>query len=209
MIRHTTIFVLSAVIAVTLIAGCGSTSDHDNDPTTSLAPAQQWDPDGDAPTESSTSAPAQPTAPTAQTTLPADAQSVDRHDAAAVATTAVRIWFTWNTGTDQGPLDAVARTAPLLTASFRDASLSSSAISPGGTWLRWASDNAVVTPTITAQPNQGAPDSSDRKYFIFDVTQTGRDARGDQSGASVHRTVWVICTRSNGAWEVSQLAEQE
>lgn len=205
---------LAAVMSTCLGAGlvaCG-TSDDDTTATTGQAPAAQWNP-GDDPTDTTTEESATETQPsiappTAATTLPADAARVDRNDPAAVAATATRRWFTWDTATDTSPSDAVARTAPLLDEQFRSSVLSSRALTPSGQWLIWASGNAKVTPTVTAGTNQGAPDSAARRYFIFTVTQTGYGPNRAQIGSSVTRQVWVITTKGPDGWEVSQLQEQ-
>lgn len=199
---------MSALVIVSaaalVLTGCGTSSRPDT-PTT--APAQQWEPTEDL--DTSTSPPSSATeaapAPTPETTL---ASPVDRSDAVAVATAAVTLWFTWDTRTDTNTLNAVARTAPLLTSTFRTAALSSGSASAGNTWLVWANRQAVVTPKVEPVPNQGAPDAPARRFFIFTVTQTGRTSSGEQVGASVTRNVWVIAVNTGGSWEVSQISEQ-
>ncbi|MDF3285038.1 hypothetical protein [Gordonia sp. N1V] len=197
-------------VVAAVLAGCGSPGQGgDQSATLSGAPAQQWTPGADDPGSSITATVA-PSAvpPSPQATLPAYAAGVNRGDPAAVAAMAVRIWFTWNTGTDRSPSDAVARAAPLLSPAFRSQVLSDQALTPDGQWLVWSSRSAVVTPTVVVGPNQGAPDRPDRKYFVFAVTQTGRDASGTQVGGSVQSQAWVITTRTDTGWEVSQLQQR-
>ncbi|MYR08994.1 hypothetical protein GTV32_22950 [Gordonia sp. SID5947] len=201
---------VTAVLAAALGAGlvaCGTSGDPV--PTTQQAPAQQWNP-GDEPADTTETTTTEPSVapPTAATTLPADAAQVDRTDAAAVASTVTRVWFTWDTATDTSPSDAVARSAPLLSEQFRSSVLSSRALTPSGQWLIWAAGNAEVMPTVTAGTNQGAPDTPTRRYFIFTVSQTGYGPDRSQVGSSVSRQVWVITTKGANGWEVSQLQEQ-
>ncbi len=197
---------LAATLAALLIAGCSGNSDSGEETTsttpTTPAPAQQWDPN-DAPTTT------EPTGPTPATSLPDSAGQVNRSDPEQLAQAAIKIWFTWDTGVDDGPNDAAARTAPLLTAKFADSLFSTGSNSPGGQWLTWAEQDAVVTPTWRLMPDQGAPQTADRKYFVYEVTQTARTPDGNQIGTPVTTSAWVICVRSgDGLWEVSQLAER-
>lgn len=195
---------LATGVTLTLIAGCSS---DDGDTATSsatpteLAPAQQWDPN-DPPRSTG------PTAPTAETSLPEKAARVDRTDPELVAQAAVQVWFSWDTGTDDGPNDATARTAPLLTQEFADSLLSTGSNSPGGQWLTWAEQDAIITPTWRLMPDQGAPQNADRRYFVYEVTQTARTPEGDLIGTPVVTSAWVICVRHGNNWEVSQLAQR-
>lgn len=203
--------VVLAAAAAAGLAACGTTTDEDAATSSGQAPAQQWNPTADvAPETSTTSEDPDPSAapPAAATTLPPDAAGVNRNDPVAVATTAVRVWFTWDTATDTSPSDAVARTAPLLTEEFRSSVLATRALSPGGQWLLWADAEATVIPTVSLGTNQGAPDSPTRRYFIVNVTQTGYGPDRSQVGASVPRQAWVICVKGPGGWEVSQLEEK-
>lgn len=196
--------VLAAALA--LVAGCsgdtGPGTDTASPTPTALAPAQQWDPnDPPATTE--------PTAPTAHTSLPDNVARVDRSDPEQLAQAAVQVWFTWDTAVDDGPNDAAARTAPLLTPAFADSLFATGSNSPGGQWLTWAAADAVVTPTWRLLPDQGAPQSADRKYFVYEVQQTARTPDGNQIGAPAITSAWVICVRSgDDFWEVSQLAQR-
>lgn len=203
--------VVLAVLTLAVLSGCGTIGGDGEDSPTTGAPAQQWTPGDGAATETSPPTSDLPdvraTPPTPQSTLPADAAGVNRDDPVAVATTATRIWFTWDTGRDRSPSDAVARAAPLLSESFRTQVLGDQALSPGGQWLVWSNASAVTRPTITQGPNQGAPDSSTRRYFVFEVAQAGF-ADGRQVGSTVDRQVWVIAVRGANGWEVSQLQEQ-
>ncbi|MBA4025042.1 MAG: hypothetical protein C0482_22030 [Gordonia sp.] len=203
--RHRlTVATLSAALALTLVAGCSCADDSGDDATTTptaLAPAQQWDPD-DAPTTT------EPTAPTPATALD-KALQVDRSDPEQLAQAAVKIWFSWDTSADDGPNDAAARTAPLLTTSFADSLFSTGSNSPGGQWLTWAADDAVITPTWRLLPDQGAPQTADRKYFVYEIQQTARTPEGNQIGKPATASAWVICVRTgDDFWEVSQLAQR-
>lgn len=132
-----------AALALVLLSGCARDQDGVSAPASShhqLPPA-----------------PAEPTAPTAETTLPPAVATVDRTDPQHVAQAAVRIWFTWNTDVDTGPNNAAARTAPLLTPAFAHSVLATGSNNPGGQWLTWAQHKAIVTPTIRVLPDQGAP----------------------------------------------------
>ncbi|MFT4398066.1 hypothetical protein ACLTEW_24385 [Gordonia lacunae] len=210
LIRATGAVALTVLVAAG-VAACGSSGDDDPATSSGQAPAQQWDPTDDvAPDSSTTTAEPDPSAapPTAATTLPPDAAGVDRNDPTAVATTAVRVWFTWDTATDTSPSDAVARTAPLLSEQFRSSVLATRALKPTGQWLIWADANATVIPTLSLGTNQGAPDSPTRRYFIVNVTQTGYGPDRSQIGASVDTQAWVICVKGPDGWEVSQLEER-
>lgn len=194
---------LAAALALVLLAGCSS---DDNSPLISttpppLAPAQQWDPNN-APTTT------EPTAPTPATALD-KALQVDRSDPEQLAQAAVKIWFSWDTGSDDGPNDAAARTAPLLTAEFADSLFSTGSNNPGGQWLTWAEQDAVVTPTWRLLPDQGAPQAADRKFFVYEVQQIARTPEGNQIGKPAITSAWVICVRTAADfWEVSQLAQR-
>ncbi|WP_051722145.1 MULTISPECIES: hypothetical protein [Actinomycetes] len=183
-----------AALALVLLSGCARDQDGVFAPASShhqLPPAV-----------------AEPTAPTAETTLPPAEATVDRTDPHQVAQAAVRIWFTWNTDVDTGPNNAAARTAPLLTPAFAHSVLATGSNNPGSQWLTWAQHKAIVTPTIRVLPDQGAPQSADRKYFVFEVTQTAHTPTGNQVGAPVTTSAWVICVRSDDRWQVSQLTER-
>lgn len=192
------------VITATLMAGC---SGEDGEPTaTSTTPrtpaqAQQWDPNDPPRT-------IEPTAATPSSVLPDAAAELDRSNPDAVSQAAVQIWFSWDTATDRGPNDATARAASLLTKKFADSLFATGSNSPGGQWLTWAEQDAVVTPTIRLMPDQGAPQTLDRKYYVYEVTQIARTPDGEQVGAPVTTSAWVICVRNGPIWEVSQLAQR-
>ena len=204
--RATIVVALLAALAV--LAACGgddtsssSTSSTTTTPT-SQAPAQAWNP-GDPTTEDTATDPATPAA-----TLPPAAQSVNRDDPESVAKAVVTIWFSWDTSTDSGPNDAAARSAPLLTPAYAQTLTSTGSASPGADFLTWAQQSAVVTPQITEQPNQNAPDSDDKRYFVFEVTQTGRTSSGQIVGDPVTTSAWVIVTRGDHGWAVSELDQR-
>ena len=198
--------VATAAFAITaaLMAGC---SGEDGEPTAASttprtpAQAQQWDPNDPPRT-------IEPTAATPSSALPDAAAELDRSNPDAVSQAAVQIWFSWDTATDRGPNDATARAAPLLTQKFADSLFATGSNSPGGQWLTWAKQDAVVTPTIRLMPDQGAPQTPDRKYYVYEVTQTARTPDGEQVGAPVTTSAWVICVRNGPIWEVSQLAQR-
>lgn len=197
---------------ICLAAGCGLSTGDEGKSSTQQAPAQQWNPGDESPTTESSPSFEQPTAkpPTPETTLPEEQAAVNRRDPAAVAAATVKIWFTWDTGRDPNPSAAVARSAPLLADAFRTQVLATASLQPTAQWLIWSAQNAVVTATATPVPNQGAPDSPTRRYFIFDVTQTGHDTTHHQIGDPVRTQVWVITTtRADGTWQVSQLEQQQ
>ena len=199
-----TVMTVAFAITAALMAGC---SGEDGEPTaTSTTPrtpaqAQQWDPDDPPRT-------IEPTAATPSSALPDAAAELDRSNPDAVSKTAVQIWFSWDTATDRGPNDATARAAPLLTKKFADSLFATGSNSPGGQWLTWAEQDAVVTPTIRLMPDQGAPQTLDRKYYVYEVTQIARTPDGEQVGAPVTTSAWVICVRNGPIWEVSQLAQR-
>jgi outer membrane murein-binding lipoprotein Lpp len=195
---------VAIAIAVAVVAGCSNGGDNGGGASTTstqLAPAQQWDPNK-APART------EPTAPTPQSTLSRDAENLDRSDPELVALTAVKIWFTWDTAADTGPNDAAARAAPLLTGAFADSLFATGSNSPGRQWLTWSEQDAVVTPTIRLMPDQGAPQSAGRKYYVYEVIQTARTPEGNQIGTPVTTSAWVICVRNGPSWEVSQLAQR-
>ena len=200
--------VAAVVTAVTLatVTACGSAPPEPEESSSSQAPAQQWNP-GDDPTTEPNITPPSVTTPSAAPTLPQGVE-VNRSSAPDVAATAVKLWFTWDTRTDQSRSDAAARTAPLLTSTMRESVLANVSLRPSAQWRDWAAQGAVITPRVSAQGNQGAPDSSTRKYFVYAVTQTAR-AGGKTVGDPFTHTVWVITVKGPSGWEVSQIQEQQ
>ncbi|GAA4684990.1 hypothetical protein [Gordonia humi] len=198
---------VAAVATVALATACVSPDADQSTSSSTPAQAQQWNP-GDEPSESTTFSPPNLTTPTPKTTLPGGMR-VDRSDAKAVAAAAVTIWFTWDTSTDQSRSDASARTAPLLSRSLADAVLADVSLRPDGQWRQWADREATITPKVTSQGNQGAPDSPTRKYFVFSVVQTAQTPAGQQIGDPTSTTAWVITEKTANGWEVTQIQEQQ
>ncbi|MCK0515759.1 hypothetical protein [Williamsia sp. DF01-3] len=198
-----TVAAVAFAITASLMAGCSSEDGEPTATTTTRTPAQaqQWDPNDPPRT-------IEPTAATPSSALPDAAAELDRSNPDAVSKTAVQIWFSWDTATDRGPNDATARAASLLTKKFADSLFATGSNSPGGQWLTWAEQDAVVTPTIRLMPDQGAPQTPDRKYYVYEVTQIARTPDGEQVGAPVTTSAWVICVRNGPIWEVSQLAQR-
>lgn len=199
---------VAAVATVAMATACMSPQPDDAETSSQNAPAQQWDPDSEPSSPPTTVSPPNITTPSAKSTLPPSVR-VDRSDAKDVAATAVELWFTWDTRTDQSRSDASARTAPLLSRAMSDAVLSDVSLRPSAQWREWAAREAIITPTVTAQGNQGAPTSPTRKYFVFSVTQTARTSSGTVIGTPERTTVWVITSKTSSGWEVTQIQEQQ
>ena len=112
--------------------------------------------------------------PQLATTLPPSIAGVDRNDPTAVAQAALQVWFTWFPVYDAGPIDAVARTAPLLTAEFATAAAGQRpARDPGVAWEQWAQQRIEIAAIITLGVEPTPPDTEDRRHRSFVVTQSG------------------------------------
>ncbi|MDJ0396170.1 hypothetical protein QMK17_22895 [Rhodococcus sp. G-MC3] len=194
---NTTRTALTALaLSAAVLTGCASTDsapDTNNGP---AMPAQQWTPGAADPGASEQVR----TPPSAAKTLPASAAEVDRSDPSAVATTALSIWFTWNTADDSGPNDAAARTAPLLTADYaREITATTAQSSPGAQWQSWAQTGAVLVPEITADDEPVPPQTDSAAYRSYRVVQR---LDGTAAGQSI---VAVVLRRGAGGWEVSRI----
>jgi hypothetical protein len=187
--------VAALLLSVAVVAGCSNSGSHETEASPSI-PAQQWN-SGDAPPEGSdpTRTPAQ-----AASTLPAAAREVDRDDPSSVATAALTVWFSWDTGVDAGPNDAAARTAPLLTNVYaREITSTTAQSSPGAQWLSWAARGAVLIPSLVADDEPTPPQTDEVAYRAFRVTQT---IDGEPANQAI---VAVILRHSSVGWEVSRI----
>ncbi|MDV6263901.1 hypothetical protein [Rhodococcoides yunnanense] len=188
----------AALIAAMVLTACsGESTDNGSDGPS--IPAQQWTPGTPPPSGSDPTR----TPPTAATALPDIAAGVDRQDPDSVATAALTVWFTWNTAVDDGPNDAAARTAPLLTSDYaREITSTTAQSSPGAQWLGWAASGAVLTPDLVADDEPVPPQTDSTAYRSYRVTQT-------VDGAPVsERVVAMILRRGPGGWEVSRIQDK-
>lgn len=188
------VLVVTALLTASAVAGCGQTGGSEPAEGPSI-PAQQWNP-GDAPPESIDPV---RTPPRAATGLPADID-VDRSDPNSVAAAALTIWFTWNTGVDDGPSSAAARTAPLLSADYaREITATTAQSSPGAQWQSWASRSAVLTPTFVASDEPTPPQTDTVAYRAYRLTQS-------VDGTAVSESIVAIILRTGPTgWEVSRI----
>ncbi|OZE26815.1 hypothetical protein CH256_16640 [Rhodococcus sp. 05-2254-6] len=197
---RTTHTALAAIlIAATVLTACsGGSTDNGSDDAPSI-PAQQWTPGTPPPSGSDPTRTPPPTA----TALPDIAAGVDRQDPDSVATAALTVWFTWNTAVDDGPNDAAARTAPLLTSEYaREITSTTAQSSPGAQWLGWAASGAVLTPDLAADDEPVPPQTDSTAYRSYRVTQT-------VDGAPVsERVVAMILRRGSDGWEVSRIQDK-
>lgn len=153
------------------LAACGTTSPPPAQGPSSVAPVPFSTP-------STVSwpfpAPTQQASATAPTTLPAGI-TVDRRNADAVALSAARIWFGWDTTVDRSPYEAAVRTAPLLTATCAQKLTASPPTgSPGQDWTSLAliHARAVIGPADVAIGSEEHPaDTATSAVRIVTVRQ--------------------------------------
>jgi hypothetical protein len=191
--------IATLLLPVAVLAGCANSGSHETEAPPTIS-AQQWNP-GDAPPEGSdpTRTPAH-----AASTLPAAAGQVDRDDPDSVASAALTVWFTWETGVDAGPNDAAARTAPLLTEDYaREITSTTAQSSPGALWLSWAARGAVLMPSLVIDDEPTPPQTDEVAYRAYRVTQT-------IDGAPVNKAIVAVVLRHSGGagWEVSRIQDK-
>ncbi|KAA0922058.1 hypothetical protein CH276_02555 [Rhodococcus sp. 06-470-2] len=197
---------LVAVAAVLVLTGCGSSGESAvATSTTAAAPAQQWNP-GESPT-TSPAAPTSPRPPAAS--LPPEAAGVDFTSPDAVARAALTVWFGWNTNTDTGPNDAAQRSTPLLTDRFADSITATSAVSgPGGQWLEWAAERAVVAVEVDPSTASVPEETPTEAYRVFEITQTARTPDGEVVGTRKVGANVQLRNASGDRWEVEKISER-
>lgn len=198
---------LAAVAAAALvITGCGSSGESAVPTSTPpAAPAQQWNP-GQSPT-TSLAAPTSSLPPAAS--LPPEAAGVDFTSPDAVARAALMVWFGWNTNTDTGPNDAAQRSTPLLTDRFADSITATSAASgPGGQWLEWAAERAVVTARVDPSTASVPEQTTTEAYRVFEITQTARTPTGDVVGTRQVGANVQLRNATGERWEVEKISER-
>ncbi len=213
--RRAAVVALIVAAAVAGAAGCGSGTGPEtaSTPSHTPAPAQQWEPSA-APTIPPSTTVSEPpalptrTVPSVPETPDAAIAGIDRADAPAVAAAALREWMGWRPATDGGPLDAMARAAPLLTDEYRDATLAEAPVrGPGGDFAAWRADGADrVEVTVTQHPNQGMRDdpASGMQHLVFTATQTAKN--GEQTVGTAEHVVYVVVRQQNdGTWAVSKI----
>ena len=189
------------IVGVLALAGCaGPSSTRGADGSSTAAePAQRWTP----PT-----GPAALPLPTLATQLPEQFASLDRRDPDQVAVAALTIWFTWSPDTDLGPVDAVARAAPLLTTDYAATAAGGRPINgPGAEWQRWASAGVVVTARVERGAERPPPDTSEHAYRQFRVTQTPIDAE-HRPLPDVGCYVDVVLDQDATGWLVSAVKQR-
>lgn len=195
---------LVAVAAALVITGCGS-SGESAVATSTAAPAQQWNP-GESPT-TSVSTPTASRPPAAS--LPPEAAGVDFTSPDAVARAALTVWFGWNTNTDTGPNDAAQRSTPLLTDRFADSITATSAVSgPGGQWLEWAAERAVVAVEVDPSTASVPEETPTEAYRVFEITQTARTPEGEVVGTRQVGANVQLRNASGDRWEVEKISER-
>ena len=197
--RTTRTALTGLLIAAAVLTACGGQDTGSANTDAPSIPAQQWTPGTPPPSGSDPTR----TPPPAATALPDLAAGVDRQDPDSVATAALTVWFTWNTAVDDGPNDAAARTAPLLTSDYaREITSTTAQSSPGAQWLDWAARGAVLTPDLAADDEPVPPQTDSTAYRSYRVTQT-------VDGAPVsERVVAMILRRGSGGWEVSRIQDK-
>lgn len=185
----------AVTLAAVVAAGCSTSGGTDAAETTSHtpAPAQQWEPSGATPAPSTTASPPPElptrTVPSTPSTPDPTLAEVDRADPDAVAVAAVESWFAWLPVSDGGPLDAMARTASLLTADYRDATLAD-----------------TVEVAVKSQPNQGAVDTPGMRHLVFTITQTAKN--GAQPVGTAKHVAYVIVREGPDGWAVSKIVKR-
>ncbi|KXP11602.1 hypothetical protein AXK57_21925 [Tsukamurella pulmonis] len=207
----------AAALGGALLAGCGGGglgSIDETSTTTTKTGAAAWrpgDPTAGAATTTTTVRPTA-TAPTAAagaaprpTTL--NPAVVDVRNPEAVSVAVVTTWFTWNTGTDSSPADAVQRASALLTSKLSAANAPSRTplTGPGAEWLTLATVKAVVTPTVGKGDAQGRKNTSMSAGYLHKVTL--RSATPDGRPVTASRVVIVATTLANtpNGWRVDDV----
>lgn len=210
---RTTLVAAALILSAATVASCGSGAASDTEPTAGRTPppAQAWEPPAPsepAPSTTVSEPPAVPTrtVPSTPATPDEEVAGVDRHDPAAVGAEAVRQWLAWRPVTDGGPLDAMARTAPLLTDEYRESTLAEAPVrGPGGDFAAWRAEGAdTVRVDVTAAPNQGAADNPGLKHLVFSATQTPV-AAGKPIGTADQVVYVIVRQQPDRTWAVSKI----
>ncbi|WP_159848477.1 hypothetical protein [Nocardia sp. CY41] len=142
------------------------------------------------------------------TALPPQQSGVDRADPVAVAIAAMQVWFTWDTATDDGPNDAAARAAPLLTSSLAQAMTSNTPVgSPGADWMGWSAQHARLVATACRGAEPVPPPSATTAYTQL-VVEQAVTLPDDVVTTTVQTIVDVKLTRGASGWEVASVQQR-
>ena len=187
------------VVGVLALAGCAGPTSDQGASSSAAEPAQRWTPP---------SGPVASPVPTLATQLPAQFAGTDRRDPDAVAVAALTIWFTWSPDTDLGPVDAVARAAPLLTTDYAATAAGGRPINgPDAEWQRWASAGVVVTARVERGAERPPPETPEHAYRQFRMTQTPIDA-DHRPLPDIGSYVDVVLDQDDAGWLVSAVRQR-
>lgn len=198
----------AALAAAALVAaGCSTSGTDDSAASTTTntpAPAQQWEPTSDPTTVSPP--PSVPPRAIPPTDEPADVADVDRSDAHDVAGALLETWYGWRPLTDDGPNDAAARAAALMTDDFRERSFSTAPIrGAGGDFARWQQEDVDhVAVEATYGGMEGAHASDTAEPMVFNVIQTAH--AGDREVGTAEHIVYVLAIDTGDGWAIDELS---
>lgn len=123
-----------------------------------------------------------------------------------VAAAGLRVLYTWDTGSDSGPASAARRALALLSPPMSTDVLNAPPVAqPGAQWDQWARHAAVLTAAVTAGADDHPPDTPDRVYRQYAITQTIRGADG-WSAPAQQLTVFVTLERTPSGWRIATVS---
>lgn len=145
---------------------------------------------------------------TVDTSRPPPQAAPPARDATAdtVAAAGLRVIYTWDTGTDSGPASAARRALKLLSPPMSTDVLNAPPVAqPGAQWDQWASHAAVLTADVTPSADDHPPDTPDRVYRQYTITQTIHGVDG-WSAPAQQLTVFVTLDHTPDGWRIATVS---
>lgn len=120
-----------------------------------------------------------------------------------VAAAGLRVIYTWDTGRDSGPASAARSALAFLSPPMRTDVLNAPPVAqPGAQWDGWATHAAVLTATVTAGADDHPPDTPNRVYRQYVITQTIHSADG-WSAPPQQLAVFVTLDHTPSGWRIA------
>lgn len=199
---------LGLVVGAAMFGGCGiagKANRSSNTNKTSPTPSTSTP----APTTPASVPPAQPVPRgTATPTLPLPRlDKVVQSDATQVSSSALTVFFTYDTTTDTTTQDAAVRAAPWMTAEFAASQRGAVLVSgPGAQWQLWTTHRAYTAPALEQGTESAPSDTPTTAYrqWLVRYAPVGRDGwQGEQT--LVVAFVTLVRASANDPWRVSDL----
>jgi hypothetical protein len=196
---------VAVAVAISTLAGCGSSAKTVTAPATTAVKPAVTRPSSSSSAASSTSASSSTS--TSTTTAPAAYGTVDRTSATAVAEAMLRTTFTNNTTKDSSPQDAVARSEIWYTPPGAAAVQVGLATGPvGDQWIVWTAHQVVTTVAVSvSQDTDAPPDTATAAARQITVTVIPHGANGWTSTPDYYICFVRLVRSGAGPWEVSSL----